>query len=928
MMADKLKRKLKAGKIELDPNDPVIVVHYAHVTLKGDVEIERKPGSQRIKLKTFTPTSSIQKISAQIVSKCKYIHHSKGALVSNLLEKLRHRILKAGGGSAREPRSETSRARPSSGKIKSAPTTHRESKRIKPVVKVIKPVIAPQISDAAAKQMAKEAQKKEEEAKKAKEEQEKRKRDQEEKERLEKEEAERKQKAIAEQAKVSAALEAQHDGGGGKTSRKPKKDRKSRRKKNMPKARMKELDSYVELLYEEDMKRKIKGTTMILELVQNPENLDTFVQRSNIMQTLGRVLVDDLKRNTDLLINILQIFFCFSSFSQLHNLLLNNKVDDSTMRILELEHTRYQHRLAKWRKEGKNIQEKDQRKAAKSLHKQEHLLYISYYILLNLAEDSKIQVKMIQWHVVKMLLHELDRQESRSLISGTDTKMTDDLLQLVVIFLKAISIFEENIIDLGKMGAMKRLQRLYESTTHIDLRDEVMQLMFNLSFDEKQRGLLTNNGFHGSIVKAIEKPVTRHVAVKLLYHVTCGMKQPTEKETKSLEAATRMVCTLIINCRNKLVDDHLISLGVNLAAYESCAKVIADSEMLPRLIKRAHSNWDSLLMKMVRNLSDHRVIWRAFSPYMHQLVGMSLRAQNHDFLVEALSCLGNIQLPDILYHQLLIKHSLLEPLIKHLVPGFAEDDVVLAVVIVVGTFALDPKSAPLLADSNLVHKLYMVINDKIQDEDIVLQAVFALFRLCLHNDGREAVCAHEDLVNALLELMGDQSPSIRNMANKTLDLVVQTNSEVWQTKIREKRFEGMNREWIEFIERAEGQDQQEGFRGEEYGYYDEYDPSRMQVWDNGDEDQYVDPNDSLVDYGESLDSGNNRFGSQPEDSVEYGDSMNGSGRFGPHLQGNNEHEEKGVHDMYGNEEGYSDGYNDVDEQQFTGEAARGRHFQR
>ena len=71
--------------------------------------------------------------------------------------------------------------------------------------------------------------------------------------------------------------------------------------------------------------------------------------------------------------------------------------------------------------------------------------------------------------------------------------------------------------------------------------------------------------------------------------------------------------------------------------------------VLAQLLKRAHSTWDSLLMKMVRNVSDHQQLWANFAPHMHQLVGMCMRAQNHDFLVEALSTLSNVQLPTVLY---------------------------------------------------------------------------------------------------------------------------------------------------------------------------------------------------------------------------------------------------------------------------------------
>jgi len=646
------------------------------------------------------------------------------------------------------------------------------------------------------------------------------------------------------------------------------------------------------------MKRmsSLKLKASIVVLVQNAENLDTFVGQPSIMRTLGRLLADELKGNVDVLINILQIFFCFSSFSQLHRLLLTNKVGETTMKILDLERKRYDHRMGRWKdaKAAGRFGEEETRKAVKVLEKQEHLLYISYYILLNLAEDSQIQVKMIQRDIVESLLDELRRQSTRELVPGTHVNMTDDLLQLAVIFLKSISIFEENIQELSRLGAMRKLQALYEASTHPDLRDEVLQLMFNLSFDDKQRALVISNGFHKHIVEAIGEPVTRHVAIKLLYHVTCGLKMGdpsalTEDLVVSLQNATKIVSQLIIACRKKLVDDHLISLGVNLAAHECCATVIAQGEFLPRLLKRSHTNLDNLLMKMVRNVSNHPRLWKAFTPFMHQLVGMALRSESHDYLVEALRTLGNIQVPDVLYHQLLIKHGFLEPLTKYLNAGMAEDDIVLAVLIVIGTFAIDPRTGPLFGNRKLVDKMFLVLKDKKQDEDMVLQGMFALFRISLYKHGREAVSKHEDMVNLLLEFTTDESEEIRNLTNKVLDLVVQSDSDGWQSKIRERRFYGMNREWIEYIDSTEAE--QEDFKDG-----DMYDDAEGQYYDD---DEYHQMHAAHEMWGDNTPEREDGMSPEDDELVEprdYGESLESSGRFSPRYRSGAPYDEEDLDD--------------------------------
>lgn len=901
-MSEPLKKKLFAGKIELDPAEPVIVVNYATVLKRGAEEVKRTPGSQRIKLKTFGASSDVDKMASMIVSKCKYIHSSKLDHVRRLLLALKARVSSGSGGADRSQSARPAAKRGNGGggvdrkrgaatRGGTRPASSSSRVSIRPVKRALKPVVIRQtrpanMTEAARQQLAQEAQKKKEAAvaaaAAAAEEQERKRR--------EEDAAAAAAAPVATEPAAAATLVARPGdgksrmGGDGKqpssqrrqrekgTSRRPRRARRKkmrrapRRRKNLPKASMDKLESYHEQLYEDDIQEKIKGTACILQLVQNAENIDTFVQQRAILRTLGRELKDNLKKDTELLINILQIFFCFSSFYQLHNLLLDNKVEQSTIKIIQLEAKRYQHRVASWKQPsgggGDAAATAREEELAAGLHKQEHLLYISYYILLNLAENTTVQVQLIEKQLLRRLLEEFRRQDSRSRIRGTDIKMTDDLLQLVVIFLKTLSIFEENVRDMGRMGAVRRLQELYSSTSHEDLRDEILQLLFNLSFDKKQRQLCTNNAFLAHVVEALKKPVTRHNATKLLYHITldAGEGKTTKEDRKHLEAATKVVVGLILHCEQSLVEEHLISLGVNLVCDLGCAKaVVSKGNVLAQLLKRAHSTWDSLLMKMVRNVSDHQQLWANFAPHMHQLVGMCMRAQNHDFLVEALSTLSNVQLPTVLYHQLLIRHNFLNPLVAYLNPGFAKDDVVLAVIMVLGTFALDAKCAALMSSRPILQKLFGVVQNKIQDEDMVLQTMFTMYRICLHKAGREAVAAGEELVACLLDLMGDQSPEIRSMASEVLDLVVQSDKEGWQEKIREKRFEGMNHSWIAFMERAEeGGAVDYGPPDEDDGaYYDEQDPNQVQMWGDGyDEDvgeEFVNEAQGGGEYGSSVD---------------------------------------------------------------------------
>jgi hypothetical protein len=63
------------------------------------------------------------------------------------------------------------------------------------------------------------------------------------------------------------------------------------------------------------------------------------------------------------------------------------------------------------------------------------LIAVSFYLLLNIAEDTRVEDKMRKKNITGMLTKTLDRDNA-------------DLLILVVTFLKKLSLFKENVDDM------------------------------------------------------------------------------------------------------------------------------------------------------------------------------------------------------------------------------------------------------------------------------------------------------------------------------------------------------------------------------------------------------------------------------------------------------------------------------------------------
>jgi hypothetical protein len=62
---------------------------------------------------------------------------------------------------------------------------------------------------------------------------------------------------------------------------------------------------------------------------------------------------------------------------------------------------------------------------------------------------------------------------------------------------------------------------------------------------------------------------------------------------------------LIFECTTERLPLELVGLGVNLASNEQVAELVCQQNGLKFLVKRALKTKDPLLLKMIRNISQH-----------------------------------------------------------------------------------------------------------------------------------------------------------------------------------------------------------------------------------------------------------------------------------------------------------------------------------
>ncbi|XP_029659747.1 kinesin-associated protein 3 isoform X4 [Formica exsecta] len=571
------------------------------------------------------------------------------------------------------------------------------------------------------------------------------------------------------------------------------------------------VDSYIELLYEE-IPGKIKGSSLILQLARIPDNLLELTKNESLLSALARVLREDWRRSIELSTNIIYIFFCFSTYSQFHNIVLEYRIGSLCMDIIDFELRRYdqwKEDMEKRRKQFENttgltffpmgnndncdrkikiiddiwnmegpldyevkkrsadvsiaVSESDikklkeelekSRKKFKSLtKKQEQLLRVAFYLLLNIAENAmEVERKMRKKNVIGMLIKTLDR---------TNT----DLLILVVTFLKKLSIFRENKDLMADENIIDKLPRLLQNN-NIDLVLSTLKLLFNLSFDIKLRARMIRVGMLPKWIKLLGQAdiKSKSTILGLLYHASMDDKVKTMFTNTD---CIPMITNMILNSDDEHIRSELIALGINLAINNKNAQLMVENNRLQDLIKIAFRNQDALIMKMIRNISQHDSTKENFVEFVGDFAMALTQSDSQDFVLEVIGVLGNLELPDLDYSQVIQRCNLIPWIRNNLVPGKAQDDLVLEVVIFLGTAAYDEDCARLLCKA-----------------DILLSLIELL----------------KEAPGYLIDLMHDKNPAIRKVCDTCLDVIALCDKN-WAARIKVEKFRSHNQQWLEMVE--------------------------------------------------------------------------------------------------------------------------------
>jgi hypothetical protein len=229
------------------------------------------------------------------------------------------------------------------------------------------------------------------------------------------------------------------------------------------------------------------------------------------------------------------------------------------------------------------LQEREKKLLA-LIQKQDRLLYLCFYLLLNLSEDVGIEKKMKKKNIVVYLVKMLERSNVELLILGST-------------FLKKLSIYKENKEKMSECQIVDKLAKFVPVRNDVLLMS-VLRLLHNLSFDVALRDGMVKNGLIPKCVELMTVARFQPVVLGLLYHISMedkykGMFTFTDCVPRIYEMLTR-----VQDLRNT---PELIALAVNLTTNGRNAEVMCEGDRFDKIIRRAFQTCDELAFKVLWN---------------------------------------------------------------------------------------------------------------------------------------------------------------------------------------------------------------------------------------------------------------------------------------------------------------------------------------
>ena len=586
-----------------------------------------------------------------------------------------------------------------------------------------------------------------------------------------------------------------------------------------------EIEKYVDLLYEQP-EDKIKGARFLLYLIQNPKNMYIIgEEQEKLLDVISRTLHDEHKKILELSIYLIYFFYAFSQYQIFHPLLSHRSVGGICMGIIDYNLLKYDYRKDELihLSTSNKVSPKEYQVALEKflflVRKQDRLLTKAFQILHRLAEDPKLEVKMVKKDMVGLLLKNMGR-------------ININLLLEVLLFLKKLSIIQVNKDAMIKGKIFEKMMKVFE-IRHPYIWAINLQLFFNLSFD------------HGFRMEVISKPEAfyqltsffkltdfRSNILRIFYNFSLEEKAlPLFYNSETLF----IIYELLDKFPEKIIGAELAALTLNLIAYPPNAQKLAENGRVKNLIERVLKNSDFELMKIIRtiieNCNNDKSINKIYNKYVdeHFMPILTSKQETNEYLIETINILSYI---DTDWEPKLDKFNLIEFFEKNLKTQ-NYDEFLLAIISFFGNVATDKGCSKKIAASKIIPLLNQILVRKMDSLNIVFSIILSLYQMLPWKDTRELIVKNEELIQLVLNCLKCPNEQINFISMRFLE-IVQIFEKQWSEKIKKEKFRLYNNELINKLKDVQNKYQLLSDYIEQGGFVDEGDEFIGGEFDDGD----------------------------------------------------------------------------------------------
>jgi len=612
---------------------------------------------------------------------------------------------------------------------------------------------------------------------------------------------------------------------------------KQKNPQELTNATIDEIEKYVDYLYEKP-EDKIKGARFLLYLVQTPENISIIYEdHEKLLDVISRTLRDEHKKSLELSIYLIYFFYAFSQYQVFHPLLLHRSVGEICMGIIDYNLLKYDYRkeeLIHMSTSNKLTNKDYQINLEKFLflvRKQDRLLTKCFQILHRLAEDPKVEVKMVKKGIVNLLLKNMGR-------------ININLLLEVLLFLKKLSIIQQNKDAMIKGKIFEKMMKMFE-IKHPYIWAINLQIFFNLSFDHGFRmEVISNKEAFFQLTSFFKYTDFRSNILRIFYNFSLEEKAlPLFYNSETIF----IIYELLDKFPEKIIGAELAALTLNLISYPPNAQKLAENGRVKNLIERVLKNSDFELMKIIRmiieNCNNDKNINKIYMQYIdeHFMPILTTKQESNDYLIETIYILSYIETN---WEDKLSQFNLIQFFEKNLKTQ-NYDEFLLAVINFFGNVASCKGCSGPIAKSKILPLLNQILVRKMDSLNIVFSIILALYQMLPWKETRELIIKNEELIKLVINCLKCPNEQINFISMRFLE-IVQIFEAKWGEKVKEEKFKLYNNDLINQIVEVQTKLQLMSEYIEKRGLYEDGDEYMLGDFD--DEDVGMDENAYLGKY--------------------------------------------------------------------------------